>query len=151
MIMIFKIFLRKKLAKKKAVFAQTNASFCWNSIITLDFEENANFCQPLAKIVKIVIVATTPRVYVMIKNFYYFQWKKNNFLQQCYDIFVRLSGSNFNKNANILPNFSAKIYFDPKHWPLSAWGLGNLFLKCILSLCRWDTYVCTDSSERSCF
>jgi hypothetical protein len=28
MIMIFKIFLRKKLAKKKAVFAQTNASFC---------------------------------------------------------------------------------------------------------------------------
>jgi hypothetical protein len=49
--MILKIFLPKKFAKILAFFAQTTASFCKNSIVTLVFEKNANFFrQKLAKI-----------------------------------------------------------------------------------------------------
>jgi hypothetical protein len=57
----FKNIFAKKLAKKLAFFAQTNASFCKNLIITLVFEENANiFAENGQKSQKIVIITSTP-------------------------------------------------------------------------------------------
>jgi hypothetical protein len=48
-VMIFEIFSPKNSAKKLAFFAQTNTNFCKKMIITLVFENNANF---LPKIVE---------------------------------------------------------------------------------------------------
>jgi hypothetical protein len=59
--MISKIFSPKNLAKILAFFAQTNASFCKNLIITLVFKKNANiFAENWQKSQKIVIVTSTP-------------------------------------------------------------------------------------------
>jgi hypothetical protein len=60
-VMIFKIFSPKNLAKILAFYAQTTASFCKNLIITLVFEKNANFfAENCQKSQRIVIITSTP-------------------------------------------------------------------------------------------
>jgi hypothetical protein len=59
--MILKIFSPKNLAKILAFLAQTAVSFCKNLIVTLVFDENANFfAENLQKLEKIVIITSTP-------------------------------------------------------------------------------------------
>jgi hypothetical protein len=60
-VMIFKIFLPKKSAKKLAFLNQKKAKLCKNLIITLAFEKNANFfAENWRKSQKIVIITSTP-------------------------------------------------------------------------------------------
>jgi hypothetical protein len=60
-VMIFKIFSPKNLAKKLAFFADTTASFCKNSIRTLDFEKKTPFfAENWQKSQKLVIITSTP-------------------------------------------------------------------------------------------
>jgi hypothetical protein len=60
-VMIFKIFLLKKIVKKLAFLTQNKAKLCNFFIITLDFEKNANFfAENWQKSQKIVIITSTP-------------------------------------------------------------------------------------------
>jgi hypothetical protein len=59
--MIFKIFSRKKIAKKLAFLTQNKAKLCKFLITTLDFEKRVNFfAENWQKSQKNVIITSTP-------------------------------------------------------------------------------------------
>jgi hypothetical protein len=64
-VMIFKIFLPKKIGKKLAFLTQNKAKLCKILIMTLVFEKKANFfAENCQKSQKIVIITSTPDEFV---------------------------------------------------------------------------------------